>query len=231
MALIIRETQRIQEERGVRQYWVGPWIERRRLFGQYHTLFQELERESHGDYQAYIGMDPNTLILSPPKAPWLCLQRACKVRDTHVRCRASMWRLRPLRHAYVGGTGLPRWRHSCGGAGWHFICICRPPKLLHSHRRCSAHSSYCTLFNNRCLLSACSCVSQNTHLRRASAVRFSAFRLPNPTQTRHREVHGGLWPRLKSLVQEVLMNGGKPFHSGPLIFLNLSILFISIWIG
>ena len=68
--------------------------------------------------------------------------------------------------------------------------------LLRSHRRRSARSSYCTLFNNRCVLSACSCVSQNMHRRRTSAVRFSAFRLPNPTQTRRREVHGGLWPRL-----------------------------------
>ena len=71
--------------------------------------------------------------------------------------------------------------------------------LLRSHRRRSACSSYCTLFNNRCVLSACPCVSQNTHWRRASGVRFSAFRLPNPTQTRRREVHGGLWPRLKAL--------------------------------
>ena len=69
--------------------------------------------------------------------------------------------------------------------------------LLRSHRRRSARSSYCTLFNNRCVLSACSCVSQNTNRRRASVVRFSAFRLPNPTQTRRTKVHGGLWPRLK----------------------------------
>ena len=41
--------------------------------------------------------------------------------------------------------------------------------LLRSLRRRNARSSYCTLFNNRCVLSACSCVSQNTH--------------------------GGLWPR------------------------------------
>ena len=68
--------------------------------------------------------------------------------------------------------------------------------LLRSLRRRSARCSYCTLFNNRCVLSACSCVSQNPHRRRASAVRFSAFRLPNPTQTRRRQVHGGLWPRL-----------------------------------
>ena len=69
--------------------------------------------------------------------------------------------------------------------------------LLRSRRRRSARGSYYTLVNNRCVLSACSCVSQNTHRRRASAVRFSAFRLPNPTQTRRREVHGVLWPRHK----------------------------------
>ena len=67
-------------------------------------------------------------ILSPPKARSPCLQRACKVRDMHVRCRASMRRLRPLRHAYGGGTGHARWRHGYWGPGWHWICICRPPK-------------------------------------------------------------------------------------------------------
>ena len=68
--------------------------------------------------------------------------------------------------------------------------------LTRSCRRCSTRSSYCTLFNNCCLLSACSCVSQNMHQQSALAVRFSAFRLPNLMQTCSREVHGGLWPRL-----------------------------------
>ena len=134
--------------------------------------------------------------------------RACKVRDTHVRCRASMRRLPPLRHAYVGGTGHVGGTTVEVPAGIKFAfagcpnltgnafggappCAARTC-LLRSHRRRSTRSSYCTLFNNRCVLSACTCVSQNTHRRRASAVRFSAFRLPNPTQTRRREVHGGL---------------------------------------
>ena len=73
-----------------------------------------------------------------------------------------------------------------------------------SPRRRSARSYCCTLFNNRCVPSVCSCVSQNTHRRRASAVRFSAFRLPNPTQTRRREVHGGLWPRLNIVLAKPL---------------------------
>ena len=64
MALIIRERQRLQEERRVRQYWVRPWIERRRLFGQFCTLFQELERESHGDYQAHMYEWTQTHLLS-----------------------------------------------------------------------------------------------------------------------------------------------------------------------
>ena len=58
-------------------------------------------------------------ILCPPKARSLCLQRACKVRDTHVRCRASMRRLRPLRHTYVGGTRHTRWRYGCRVSGSH----------------------------------------------------------------------------------------------------------------
>ena len=54
---LIRERQR--QQRGRRRFWVRPWIERRRLFGQYSTLFQELERESRGDYLNYIRMDTN----------------------------------------------------------------------------------------------------------------------------------------------------------------------------
>ena len=86
-------------------------------------------------------------VLSPPKARSPCLQGACKVRDTHVRCRASMRRLRPLRHAYVGGTGHARWRHGCRGPGWHLICIYRPPKpyrqcTLEVHRR-ALHARVC----------------------------------------------------------------------------------------
>ena len=78
--------------------------------------------------------------------------------------------------------------------------------LLRSRRRRSARSSYCTLFNNRYMLSACSCVSQNTHRRRALVVRFSAFWLLNPTQTRRREVHGGLWPRLYRWEKQMLVS-------------------------
>ena len=55
---LIRERQRLQAAQR-RRFWVRPWIERRRLFGQYGTLFQELERESRGDYVSYIRMDPN----------------------------------------------------------------------------------------------------------------------------------------------------------------------------
>ena len=90
--------------------------------------------------------------------------------------------------------------------------------LLRSHGRRSARSSYCTLFNNRCVLSACSCVSQNTHRRRASVVRFSAFRLPNLTQTRRRKVHGGLWPRLNAfpvLKFNMHPRGKNPQHPWP----------------
>ena len=54
---LIRERER-QQGRRRRRWWVRPWIERRRLLGQYETLFQELERESRGDYVGYIRVDP-----------------------------------------------------------------------------------------------------------------------------------------------------------------------------
>ena len=42
-----------------RRYWVKPWLERRSMLGQYDTLFQELDRESAGDYFGFIRMDRN----------------------------------------------------------------------------------------------------------------------------------------------------------------------------
>ena len=148
-------------------------------------------------------------ILSPPKARSPCLQRACKVRDTHVHCRASMRLLRPLRRVsrwLRARTLEARLSRSRLGLNLHLPAAQSVPAthvggappcavrtcLIRSHRRRSARSSYCTLFNNRCAFSVCSCVSQNTHRRRASAVWFTAFWLPNPTQTRRREVHGRL---------------------------------------
>lgn len=45
--------------RRVRRWWVKPWIQRRRFFGQYQTLFTELEREFHGDFMGFIRIDRN----------------------------------------------------------------------------------------------------------------------------------------------------------------------------
>ena len=41
-----------------RRWWVRPWIQRRRLFGQYDTLMEELQRESQGDFVSFLGIDP-----------------------------------------------------------------------------------------------------------------------------------------------------------------------------
>ena len=57
LAAIIRERQRANERRQ-RRWWVRPWLERRVLFGHYHTLMQELERESQGDFVNYLRMPP-----------------------------------------------------------------------------------------------------------------------------------------------------------------------------
>ena len=40
MAVVIRH--RLQRARH-RRFWVKPWLTRRRIHGQYHTLFQELD--------------------------------------------------------------------------------------------------------------------------------------------------------------------------------------------
>lgn len=50
---------RIAQERRERRFWVKPWLQRRTMLGQYDTLFQELDRESAGDYFGYIRMDRN----------------------------------------------------------------------------------------------------------------------------------------------------------------------------
>ena len=59
--------------------------------------------------------------------------------------------------------------------------------LLRSRRRRGARSSYCTLFNNRCVLSACSCVSQNRTSdvrRRYGSLRFGYRILRRPAAER-----------------------------------------------
>ncbi len=52
LAISIRLRQRYQRNR--RRWWVKPWIERRMLFGQYHTLMTELQRECNGDFDIMI---------------------------------------------------------------------------------------------------------------------------------------------------------------------------------
>ena len=41
-----------------RRFWVRPWIARRRRFGNYENLLEELERESHADFTNYMRMEP-----------------------------------------------------------------------------------------------------------------------------------------------------------------------------
>ena len=136
-------------------------------------------------------------ILSPPKARSPCLQRACKVRE--VCCRASMRRLRPLRHAYVGGTGHARWRHGCRGPGWHLICIYRPPKpywqrTLEVHRR-ALHARVCYVPAGdaapTAVIAHCS-ITAACSLRAPASLRTLRFGY----RIRRRQVHVGLWPRL-----------------------------------
>ena len=48
------------KKRRRRRWWVRPWIERRQFYGQYETLFNELDREFDHDYMGYLRMDRNT---------------------------------------------------------------------------------------------------------------------------------------------------------------------------
>lgn len=57
--LAVAALERLQERQRRRRYWVKPWLTRRHLFGQYETLFQELDQEAAGDYLGFIRMDRN----------------------------------------------------------------------------------------------------------------------------------------------------------------------------
>lgn len=48
-----------ERQRRRRRYWVKPWLTRRHLFGQYETLFHELDEQAAGDYLGFIRMDRN----------------------------------------------------------------------------------------------------------------------------------------------------------------------------
>ena len=54
LALLIRRRRKCRRQR--RRWWVKPWIRRHVLFGQYHTLMMEINRECQGDFVNYMRM-------------------------------------------------------------------------------------------------------------------------------------------------------------------------------
>jgi hypothetical protein len=58
IAITVLLMRRRQEQRRRRRFWVRPWIAKRELFGTYHQLMAELERESRGDFKGYLRMEP-----------------------------------------------------------------------------------------------------------------------------------------------------------------------------
>ena len=56
LALLIRRRKKCRRQR--RRWWVKPWIRRRVLFGQYHALMMEINRECLGDFVNYMRMQP-----------------------------------------------------------------------------------------------------------------------------------------------------------------------------
>ena len=49
---------RRRRRRRHRQRWMRSWLSRRLLFGDYEYIMAELERESKGDFVAYLRMEP-----------------------------------------------------------------------------------------------------------------------------------------------------------------------------
>jgi hypothetical protein len=56
---LVMARNRLEQRKRHRRFWVKPWLQRRPTLGQYETLFQELDRESEGDYMSFIRMDRN----------------------------------------------------------------------------------------------------------------------------------------------------------------------------
>ena len=63
-------------------------------------------------------------------------------------CLQGAWHARSLQSKYAAAaSSASRWRHGCRGPGWHWICICQPPKPYRQrtsevHRR-ALHSRVC----------------------------------------------------------------------------------------
>ena len=46
-----------RHERRARRWWQREWVARRRELGQYHNLFELLDRRFQGDYEKYLRLD------------------------------------------------------------------------------------------------------------------------------------------------------------------------------
>ena len=57
-ALVAEEERQGEMLHRRRRWWVRPWLMRRPLYGQYETLMAELMREHHGDFKAFLRIEP-----------------------------------------------------------------------------------------------------------------------------------------------------------------------------
>jgi len=58
ISLISEQERQTDTLRRRRRWWVRPWLTRRPLCGQYETLMAELRREHHGDFKAFLHIEP-----------------------------------------------------------------------------------------------------------------------------------------------------------------------------
>ena len=137
-------------------------------------------------------------ILSPPKVRSPCLQRACNVRDTHVRCRASMRRLRPLWHrARMMEAQLLRSRLALN---LHLATVQTVPAMHEVHHR-ALHARVCYVPTGDAAHAAV--------IAHCSITTACSLRAPASLKTRTGDVrrygYGGLWPRHNQLQSIMLL--------------------------
>jgi hypothetical protein len=56
LALVLLDEDEIQNQKEEREYWVRPWLDNRKQFGTYHSLFQELKKDEKA-FKEFIRMD------------------------------------------------------------------------------------------------------------------------------------------------------------------------------
>ena len=69
-SLLPKEEERAQQQRRRRTYWLRPWLQRRVLLGQYHTLMNEIRMEDRGGFKSFLRLVSSSLLLLGSRCGW-----------------------------------------------------------------------------------------------------------------------------------------------------------------